>query len=237
MLKKLSIPLIALILVFSSCDSEKFLNYNFDAELQVKTATVSGKITNTFDARDVRGAEVQIGSQTTYTDSLGNFKLTYLLTEDNQVGAPVEIIIKARNYYDLTLTREIFESDNIELNLKMIYGAPIIEQVSLANYEVCQAVILDYQGPDDIVSVIGHFEYRNASNTVTLKYDQALFLKGFSFDGTRAHFQASVQRTGLADGELGGLFSVTARDKDGFEHTLIHFNDPRRPDSFLFDPD
>jgi hypothetical protein len=229
---------LTVILFFFSCDTEKYLGYNYEADQFTKEARIIGKVTNLFTNEPVWRAAVQINDFSTITNVDGEYSLGYILSQDDEFNKEALIIVSAINYHSDTTLTLIFE-DQIEKNFQLEYGAPIIE--ATVNYQLtcCQAIIFDYQGVDDIVSVQGHFRYfSDSSGYVALEFDTTLTRKD-TVSANRAYYQAKVEPV-IADGidtlRLSPTHSITAIDKSGFTSVKEHTNSIFNPDTLLFDP-
>ncbi len=230
------------IIVFStflfifSCDSDKFLSFNYEAEQILEISTVTGRITNQFTGAPVNDAVIQIGLQTATSDADGFYRLDYELTTDNELGQEVDITISAEDYHEFTTSRQFFPQP-VELNFQMEFGAPIFEAISFAELSFCQVRIFDYQGAEDIDTIFAQIPYLDpttrdvvAERTVGLELIEIL-------DINRAHYQAVVPAEDPQLGNAAQAIRVTAIDKSGFIRVFDHVNNVQfQPDTLLFDP-
>ena len=214
------------------CDVEKYTGYNYDAQSFEQGVTIRGSVTNKFTGEGVGNAVLRINNQQTRTDGAGNYEMRYILTEDDNLNRPATITITAENYLPFNTSAIVFPEEEMQLNFELTYGAPIIEAAVLPQLELCQAIVLDYQGIGDIASVVAHFSYVNDAGSIQEEIDVPLQFHG-SASNLRAYYQASVSPT-MGNLVIFRLFSVTATDRSGFTHTITHLNDPRFPDQPLF---
>jgi hypothetical protein len=229
---------LTVILFFSGCDADRYLGYNYEADQFNKEARIIGKVSNLFTNEPVWKATVQINDFSTVTNLAGEYSLNYILSKDDEFNKEALIIVSAKNYHSDTTLTLIFEGQT-EKNFQLEYGAPIIE--ATVNYQLtyCQAIIFDYQGVDDIVSVYGHFRYlSDSSGYVALELDTTLTRKE-TVSANRSYYQVKVEPV-IADGNdtlrLSPTHSITAIDKSGFSSVREHTNSVFNPDTLLFDP-
>jgi hypothetical protein len=145
--------------LFSGC--EKYIGFQYEAPSLHRTARLSGTIVNTVTGEAVSDAHISFGFQETVTDRLGNYRMDYLLREDDQRDKPVPVIISAWNFETYTTEKIVFPQDT-EFNFNLDYAAPIIERfyVGATDEEAfVQVEVRDYQGIGDIRSVIVKFYY------------------------------------------------------------------------------
>ncbi|RMF60567.1 MAG: carboxypeptidase regulatory-like domain-containing protein, partial [Calditrichaeota bacterium] len=126
---------------------------------------IQGTVLNKFTGNSVENALVEINHQSTQTNSRGQFEMLYILTEDDNLNRPAPITVTAENYLPFTTSQVIFPLDTLYLTLEIEYGAPIIEAASLPEFQLCQVIVLDYQGVEDIQSVTVRLTYVDASGT------------------------------------------------------------------------
>lgn len=224
--------ILLMFLVLTGCDSEKFLNFNYEAERLSKRARVSGVITNKFTGFGVAFARVQIDDQETMSDSAGGYQMEYILSADADQGREIPLRIEAENYHILEM-RRVFYPEETRLDVELEYGAPIVEAAVMVNARICQALVFDYQGMDNIATVTVRLHYRDDSNNIVQTRDVIMSYRGEEAPGL-GRFQADVPADyPRRDGDF---IIVTALDKDGFSDTLDHSNNLRNPDTFLFPP-
>ncbi|MCB0261988.1 MAG: hypothetical protein KDE52_06920 [Calditrichaeota bacterium] len=231
---KRAIIFLLLILGFiSGCDSEKFLKYNYDAETLAKQVVITGNISNQFTLRGVENAKISFEDQFVITDYFGNYELRYQFSADADQGRAIPVRIEAENFFVLDTTQVVFP-EPMTFNVKLEYAAPIIEDLAIVVPEnVCQALILDYQGVENLSSVIVRLNYRDQqSGTVYTTRDVAM-----SYVGNHSTYTYRFQCDIPADypvTDKGDLILLTAQDADGFSDEELHNSNPRTPDMLLF---
>ncbi len=154
-----------LTIFYVSCDMEKFIDSNYDATPLPKTAKIYGTVFNIFDNIPVYDAQVMIDSQATSTDTSGSYYLDYNLGLDEVRDKPVPICITAPKYMEYNSTSIIYPINKIDFYID--YGAPIIQKIARDDI-FCQAIILDYQGYENIDSVVARFFYRPPGQPVPI---------------------------------------------------------------------
>lgn len=219
-------------LPFSACDSQKYFGYNYEAEMFVEIASFYGRVTNGFTGESVPFATIRIEDQGAMADARGNYRFNYRLSNDARLGKELELVIAAPNYFPHVQRKPVFPG-TFELNVSLEYAAPIIELTGCFDMTFCQAIVFDYQGVNDIDTVTAHFQYLGANSTVTYEFDAGL-KRLRTVSPNRAHYQATVEPVSPQYGTLSRWYTVTARDKSGYSHSLQHKNDEKNPDPLLF---
>lgn len=223
-------------LFFAACDSDKFLNYNYDAERVLEVAAVTGQVTNLFTGVPVMEAQIQIGAQTTTSDDSGFYRLDYELSADDQLGSDVDIVVTADDYHALTTSRQFFPTPTT-VDFRLEFGAPILQTISFPELSFVQIRLFDYQGVDNIDSVYAKVSYidpatNSVSGVLTLGLDHVEDL-----DSRTAHYQTVVLALHPDLGSASPSILVGVIDKDGFSLEREHTNNILfQPDVFLFDP-
>ncbi len=139
-----------------SCDIDKYLGSKYEATAVPTTAKIYGTVYNAFDNLPVFGAHVMVDSQATSTDSSGNYFLNYSLGPDENRNKLIPVYCAASQYHDYNSESIIYPENTIDIHID--YGAPIFKKIARVD-TVCQAIIFDYQGFNDIDSVFAHFHY------------------------------------------------------------------------------
>jgi hypothetical protein len=123
----------------------------------------------------------------------------------------------ALNYSDVDTSLVIFPEN--EVNLFSAYAAPIILHHALVDspqkegFALCQAVVFDYQGVNDIVSVKGKFAYRRPPEKLPSLHTEMRLLR-VAFDTTKtAYYQAEVPMSIEGYGELMHIYTVHVMDR------------------------
>jgi hypothetical protein len=217
-----------------SCHDDKFWGYNYDADLSISSATISGTVTNIFTDQPVHKAKIQIGNHLTSTDIYGEYILEYILTEDDERDRKVTIQIEADRYFPYAAQKIIYPTQT-ELNFTLEYAAPIIKATGCYLQTYCQAIVLDYQGVDDIEKVSARFVYYDTtSNTISHQFEKELTRKQIVTENL-AYYQTEVNPI-TAYGILGATYTIRASDKSGYFTEIDHTNNSFAPDTLLFTP-
>jgi len=197
------------VMITNSCDMDKLTGYKHDADPIADSALLFGTIRNKFSLDPVNKATLIIGTQTTLSDTNGEYSFYYHLDQDEERNKPVSIGIVAHNYLPLDSAIVIFPQNEFNSNLE--YATPIIKRMVLLN-GICQAEIFDYQGAEDITEVYGKFYYmrpyeRHISLTIRIRMD-----KIFTDPPNVAYFQTLVDVTLPLYGSLLPNFMIIAKD-------------------------
>ena len=224
--------LLTSIFILLSCDYDRYFSYDTDAEELLKTTPVKGRIMHYYRNEPVSNALVQVGAQETLTDINGFYNIDYILTDNEERNKPVQIQVSAHNFYSESLSTLIEPLGNT-YNFSLKYAAPIIND-AIRRFDpynkfllICQAVITDYQGWQDIDSVYAIF-YNSASGEPSIV---PLQLVGYMGDYV-SHYQATYQ--GETNFEL--RYSIIAIDKDNYSDQLDKANTAYETDNYLFTP-
>jgi hypothetical protein len=225
---------------------EKITGYNYDVNPLNNTVRVYGEVINTFSGQAVEDALVQIGIQTTSTDIYGEYQVQYILGAAEDRDQPVPVAISATNYETLN-TSFIIYPEPTRLDFQLVYAAPIIEQNSLLldrgldnePQEICQAIIVDYQGVNDIKEVNASFYYIRKDNPNSFYFTYPLNLIETN-GGTEGHYQAIVPQKYMYHQLEWSLYTdryeLQAEDYEGHIHHIIGKTSKVVPDPLLFDP-
>ncbi len=225
----------AIILFFENCDSDKFFSFNYEAEQFVELATITGQVSNLFTGLPVGGARIEIENQFTESDDDGFYRLDYQLSDDAGLGRDISITASAEEFLPLTITRQFFPQP-VEINFQLELGAPVIEDVSFPELSFVQAIILDYQGVDDIDTVIANIRYLDPATNLVTQILELGMDRIEVVDANRAHYQLVVVPQHPQFGSVSPGIIVTVIDQSGFISAIEHTNNPFNPDTFLFDP-
>ncbi len=208
------------LMMFSSCDNEKFLNYNYEAEAVAQSVTVTGNIQNIFTDAPVNDALVTLEGQATVTNDNGLFSLNYFTGFDEGLSRPVDVTITADKYYPLE-TEVVIYPEGTEINEKMVYGAPIVLEATLDSAtHYSRAIIRDYQGVENIDSVYAWGWYLAVvygSNLWRWIPQEMTFVR--NIDANTAEYEVYLSR------EVGLLIysrmQIYATDQEGFKEQQI----------------
>ena len=214
------LPMVGLtMVVFTNCDTNKFLGYDYKAEQVNQAVPISGKITNAFTGAPVRDALVLVENVADSTDQLGEFQLQALLGEDERSGRPVSVAVRSEKYFPLDTTAVIYPQNNV-LDQRLIYAAPIVLESSLDSNYHSRAVLFDYQGVDDIVSVqcLGYYLHSipNSNLPAWIAFDM---IRTEILDANTAVYEGEL------DNEVGLLIfdrlRIRAIDRDNYQEETI----------------
>lgn len=210
-----------MMLVFTNCDTNHFLGYNYEAEQVNQPVEISGKITNVFTGEPVTDALVTVENIPDSTDWMGEFRLRVLLGEDERSGHPVAVAVRSKKYFPLDTTAVIYPEGNI-VEQSLIYAAPIVLESSLDSNYHSRAVLLDYQGVDNIMSVqcLGYYLHSIPNSNLPA---------WIAFEMTRTEIldANTAVYEGDLDDEIGLLIfdrlRVRAIDHDNYQEETIFF--------------
>ncbi len=228
------IAVVSILPLLTGCDYEKFIGYDNEGQELLETTRVYGRIIHYYTHKPVNYARVQVGGQETLTNVNGEYALNYLLSDDERRNKSTPIKISAANYFPVEFEEVLSPVEN-EFSYRLKYAAPIVEKAIRRtnpvnrNELVCQAVVTDYQGPDNLEQVAAYYplQYYDGSKDTLETIMNMVGIKGpYTF-----YYQSKVMnQTGF---DL--AYRVIAVDKDEFSHTLARANNPFREDTLLFE--
>ncbi len=235
-MKSYQILLVLYLFFLLGCDSDTYLGYNYDAERRAKTASFSGKIINKFTSLPVSSATISIDDQKGFTNLTGNYQISYVLSDDAEFGKMVPFTVTATNFFTFDTTIEVFPGP-LEFDFLLEYAAPIIENTVLViveNEAVCQAIVKDYQGADDIVSAIAQFNYIDSNGLIATRLNMTL--DNIKTPAAMTNYYQGTPPDSIDGYALSGAYTLTVTDKNGFFDVFEHTFNPFNPDVLLFDP-
>ncbi|MCB0288158.1 MAG: hypothetical protein KDE57_15975 [Calditrichaeota bacterium] len=208
---------------FVSCDSDRYLSYNFTAESPAKVAQISGTITNLYTGQAVDNAQIIIDTQIAETESNGEYLLNFILGGDESFNRSYDVRITADEYYPLDTAIVVFPNLN-RVCTRGWDALPVVVSAELVEPAIARATILDYQGISsvDTVTVLVAFlgAFPNSNKLLWLEYP---LIRTQVINEKTARYETVIE---YDNGIL--LFSkmrVIARDNEGFVKNQI----------FLFD--
>lgn len=216
------LPMICLMMVmFNNCDTNKFLGYDYEAEQVKQSVEISGKITNVFTGMPVTDALVIVENVPDSTDQLGEFQLQVLLGEDERSGRPAAIAVRSEKYFPLDTMAVIYPEGNM-VEQSLVYAAPIVLESSLDSNYHSRAILFDYQGVNDIVSVqcLGYYLHSipNSNLPAWIVFDM---IRTEILDANTAVYEGEL------DDEIGTLIFDRLRirviDRDNYQEEAIFF--------------
>jgi len=229
--------IISLLILILACDIERYYGYETKGQDLIESTRITGKLINRFTEGPVYAAKVNIDGLETLSNINGFFNLVYILTEDVQRNKPVNIQIDATNYFPFFAQREL-EVDFNEFDFVLTYAAPIVEnsarvaETRVTTILYCQAIIIDYQGADNIKKVMGTFHYTSDTGQKKQFTRELRFIATAASSYQRAYYQCVLDQ----DKDYAKRFTIHVTDKDGYSDTFINAAEPLMPDNFLFDP-
>ena len=234
-IKFIKILIIFAIFSLYNCDSDKYFGYENTGQDLLNSTIFKGRITHFYTSRPVTNAIINIGSQETSTDTNGFYMLKYIFSDDELRNKPVKIYVHAADYYEDSLNVLVELVEN-EYNFQLKYAPPIILEAKRRFYPptnmfqinfICQAIVKDYQGWEDIDSVFAFF--KTPTNQISYQIPMN-FIK--YVDIYTAYYQLNYH----GDINLSVQYSIIAKDKSGFNSSQNYVNDPNILDYLLFDP-
>ncbi len=212
--------LFILVFLFTCCDSDKYLGYNYSAEELDNRVTITGQVRDFFTALPVTNATVNFGGVVTSTLADGSYQLVYLLQADEGFGRAVPVTITRDKYFPLQSSLVIYPLDNT-LDARLVYAAPIIRSSTFQD-SVCTATVFDYQGVADIDSVFATVTYVDVDSGYTVPRTFPMPLQRQLDDNTGV-FQ-TVVKDSLDAGRLDRhRYSIFAIDKANFTDSRFFF--------------
>lgn len=203
------------LLLLHSCEADRFLGYQYEAEAVSQFVTVSGKLVNTFDrAEVVRDAQVTFeGQAADPSNRQGEFSLDYAITGDEQFDRPINVRVQQPRYYTLDTTLIVRTGvDNVVW--PMVYGSPRILS-SVRSDRTYTTTIFDYQGEDTISRVVCAVYYRNSDDDDHLYYLD--MEKVATVDSKTAIFQQVFPPTVIVDDEQRIFIGARGHQIDAFD--------------------
>jgi len=236
-LRLIGLSVIGLVLFISgACD--KYISYDYSAGSIGSRIEISGFVTNIFTGDVIKGAWIEFGQQRTYSDSTGQYHIEYILGIDEQRDKPVLLTINAEDYLPFEKSFILYPVDTV-INLRMEYGAPIIEKIWIGSYNdliIFQSRIHDYQSVDNIREVISEMHYYKNGESYSRVLRKAM--DQISPEENDTAIYQSVGPITLGDGWFLELreFLIAAHDWDGYMDEVRNINDDNWSPDTLFTP-
>ena len=194
--------------------SEKYVGFNYNAELPDQGVLISGKVVNTFTDEPVASAIVDINGQITSTNPYGEYTFTYTVASDEGFSRPIPVTITKANYFPLHTSLIIYPLDNT-LDARLVYAAPVIQNSAIVD-SFCNAEVFDYQGVSDINSVFTINAYLNSDSgfyffdTLAMPFIQEI-------DANTGLYQVAVPDS-ISNGQLArSTYRILAIDKSNYQ--------------------
>ncbi len=209
-------------ILFMAC--ERMIGFNYEGEKPIKKAKVYGTIRNIFNSEPVPNAQIQIGNNITFSDALGEYLIFFTLGVDEERDKTVPVIIIAENFFPFYDSFLLYPRET-DYNPTLTYAAPIIKESVLTFHIpdgwICQARIKDYQGVEDITSVVGTFLYsRMGAIHYTVLNQNLDYIRNIS--ETEAYYQCTTPPS-LGDGwflDTKTKYKIKVIDKDGYSDNV-----------------
>jgi hypothetical protein len=233
-----SILLLICLLGSASCDLEKLTGYKHDYNPIPESARIFGLVKDRHTFTPIPNALIMAGNQATYSDTSGNYLIYYYFSEDDDRNKPVTMKMKASNYSKIDTSLVIFPEN--EVNLFSVYAAPIILSHALVDsicdikicQAICQAIVFDNQGVNDIVRVYGKFSYRRPNEKLPSLHTETRLFR-VKYDTTKTgYYQASLPQSIEGFGNLMSIFTVQAEDRLAYADSTLEWE--LGSDSLLF---
>jgi hypothetical protein len=238
-MKKFAASLLLIcILGSASCDLEKLTGYKHDYNPIPESARIFGVIKDRHTFTPIPNALILAGNQATYSDTSGNYLLYYYFSADDDRNKPVTMKMRATNYMKVDTSLVVFPEN--EVNIYSVYAAPIILSHALVDsicdikicQAICQAIVFDYQGANDIVRVYGKFAYRRPGEKLPSLHTETRLVR-VTYDTTKTgYYQASIPQSIEGFGILMDIFTVYAEDRLSYADSTSEMN--LGSDSLLF---
>lgn len=208
--------LIILASLLLSCDLEKLEGSNYSYNLPPESAIFIGTIYNKFTLEPVNQAEINIANQVTYSDENGKYILYYHYGKDDQRNQPVDVKVSGTDYIDLDTSVVVFPENKLNAYIK--YAAPIIQKIALVDTNYIQAIVFDYQGYNDIVTVKAQYAYRRAGEKFPSLYAETKLTRVFVDSLNTSYYESRIAPNIVEYGDLiTDEYSVHAEDRMHFQ--------------------
>lgn len=226
------IVLILMLFLISNCDLEKLSNYKYDNDPIPESAKIYGTLINKYTFSPVAGAHISIHNQSTISDKDGNYVLYYHYIEDEDRNQPVSIRFTQEEYLTVDSSFVIFPEN--EINAFLPYASPEIRRIGLVDtIGICQAIVHDYQGFNDIASVEVHLAYRVPGEKYPSLYTR-MQMERVMTDSIRTNYYQVFAPVSMQEhGNLMNVFDVYAVDRLKYSDTMSSM-ELAASDSILF---
>ncbi len=235
-LHQIFIILFIFIIILPGC--EQYIGYDYSAGSIGNLIEIRGLVSDIFDGDPVLSARIDFGGQITFSDTSGHYKIEYVLGVDEQRDKPVILTIAAENYMPFEREFILYPVDTV-INIRMEYGAPIIDKIWIGFYEsliIFQTRIRDYQTVDNLQRVVSEMHYFKNGEPDSRVLEQ-LMTQISVVDSNVAIYQSNGPLS-LGDGWFFELrkFLIKVYDSDGFMDEVDQINDDNWSPDTLFTP-
>ncbi len=219
-------------LLTTGCDLQKLWGHNYESDPTPESAKIYGRVTNKFTSEPVREAVISLKNKMTITDKNGNYLLYYRYTEEEDRNVPVSLKITQQDYLPIDSSMVIFPVN--EINVSLSYASPIIQKICMVNsIYICQAIIYDYQGFDNIVSVVANLKYRMPPDRKPSLYLSKEMTRVMTDSLNTSYYQLLAPDLFDEYGDLMDIYEIYAEDSMEYSDLMTSM-DPRASDSLLF---
>jgi len=232
-MKYLNVFIMLIIGVFHySCDLEKMSSYDYDTDLMTESVKIYGTITNRYTFEPVKDVVVSMQNQSTFTGADGKYLLYYHFTQDEDRNQPVALKIEEPNYNTIDTSIIVFPENEINVFLK--YAAPEIKKICLIDtLGICQAIVHDYQGYNDIVFVEVNLAYRIPGNKYPSLYTRTRLTRVKTDSIQTSYYQVQAPLSLDEFGNLMNLYDAYTEDKNKHSDAMLS-TESGASDSLLF---
>ena len=216
-------------LINQGCDTDKYFGYNYEADQLIQSSTIFGTVLMSYTSTPVENAKIQFGNQTTLSDEQGKYTLDYIFEDDEDRDKSIDVIVSADKYITHITSIVIYPVEN-QLDISLVYAAPIIEK-SILFGNICQAIVTDYQGAEDIKSgiVYVYFNFSPMGYTYEKPYNINVVK---TISENTSYFQCIVDSSLDEYGYITKKYKLVFEDWHGYSNYTIKTTAPG--DTLLF---
>lgn len=221
-----------LYILSAGCDADKYFSSNLYSTTAKDSTFVEGRVLTRYSNQPIQNAQVYFGYYKSETDHEGKFKLLMLVNQDDNRNLTAPIIIRAQNYidyYDIAFILPIPQFFEFRIKSRI----PILKESALVfnNAEggiqkVIQALVLDYEGTDNIDSVFSFLTFSETYDffgNVSRPQEEleVPFDHMWNVDDTVAFFQSSIFERDIVHPRNKIDYPIIMIDKSGFKDTVV----------------
>lgn len=230
--KIIETTIIGLAILTTGCDLQKHWGYNYESDPTPESAKIYGRVTDKLTSQPIRDAVILIQNKMTVTDENGNFRLYYHYTEEEDRNVPVSFKITRQDYFPIDSSIVIFPIN--EINISLTYASPIIQEICLVDsIYICQAIIYDYQGFDNIVSVVANLKYKLPEDIKPSLYLSRHMTRVMTDSLNTSYYQLIAPDYFDDYGDIINDYEIYAENSMKYSD-IMSSTDPRASDSLLF---
>jgi len=231
---KIIVLIISIVIIFfiTGCDLQKLWGYEYESDPTPESAKIYGKVTDIFTGEPIKDVLVTVNNSMTVTDENGNYILYYRYIQDEDRNVPVPTKYTQQHYLQIDSSMVVFPIN--EINVSLAYASPIIQKICMVDsVYICQAIIYDHQGFEDINSVVANLAYRIPGERYPSLYIKKEMTRVMTDSLNTCSYQVLAPDYFNEYGELMNIYEIYAEDRFGYSD-LMSSNDPRASDSLLF---